>query len=64
MYCAVCRQESVSDKLSTLVIGATGEFRKETLKFHDASRAHHKAMAAHNATTNPKHTPPVEVFVA
>ena len=32
-----------------LVIGVTGEFRKETLKFHDASRAHQKAVAAHNA---------------
>ena len=50
----MCRQESVSDKSSTLVIG---EFRKETLKFHDASRAHQKAMAAHNAAANPKDTP-------
>ena len=40
MYCAVCCQETVSDKSSTLVIGVTGEFRKEPLKFHDASRAH------------------------
>ena len=55
MYCGVCCQESVSDKSSAIV---TGEFRKETLKLHHASRAHQKAMAAHNATTNSKDTPP------
>ena len=31
MYCAVCHQESVSDKSSTLVISLKGELRKETL---------------------------------
>uniref|UniRef100_A0A1X7UC50 TTF-type domain-containing protein n=1 Tax=Amphimedon queenslandica TaxID=400682 RepID=A0A1X7UC50_AMPQE len=30
MFCAICRQEPVADKSSTLVIGVTGEFRRET----------------------------------
>ena len=58
MYCRVCRAyPSVSNPSATLVKGVTGNFRRETLKFHNMSGTHGLCETMEANDKNPQQAP-------
>ena len=58
MFCKICRTyPHLADKDSTLFVGISNKFRKESLKFHDLSKKHTLCMEHHLAKTKPEEMP-------
>lgn len=60
MFCHVCKQASVSSGgtfEAGRIVQGTATFKRETLVYHNKSRAHLDVVAAAKANSNPKEAP-------